>query len=64
VNILGGFKFPNAPAVHVNPIPLKPEKQKFSPEQQKRFAESIAQAFRCTNSLPAVNSMVVSSGIA
>src|SRR6516225_3274632 len=25
VNILGGFKFPNAPAVHVNPIPLKPE---------------------------------------
>ena len=39
VNILGGFKFPNAPAVDLNPIPPKSEKQKFSPEQQKRLDE-------------------------
>jgi hypothetical protein len=43
VNILGGFKFPNAPVVDLNPIPPKPEKQKFSPEQQKRLDEFLAQ---------------------
>ena len=43
VNILGGYKFPNAPVVDLNPILPKTEKQKFSPEQQKRFAELLAQ---------------------
>ena len=43
VNILGGFKFPNAPPVDLNPIPPKTEKRKFSPEQQKRLAELRAQ---------------------
>jgi len=43
INILGGFRFPNAPAVDPNPIPPNPEKQKFSPEQQRRLAELRAQ---------------------
>jgi len=43
VNILGGYKFPNAPAVDLNPISPKPEKQKFTPEQQKRLDELRAQ---------------------
>ena len=43
VNILGGYKFPNAPAVDLNPIAPKTEKQKFSPDQQKRLDELRAQ---------------------
>src|SRR5262245_38188665 len=44
MNIVGGYKFPNAAAVdRTSSTPPKTEQQKFSPEQQRRLAELRAQ---------------------